>query len=132
MIILPTPFITFSEPILESLPQVFVILCLWGQNPQLIRGQSAAESIFFIATFASSILSAAKGLADFLLNGPCKLLPNDGLFGGMGKMGYIFLVINIAFTICGKGVTLGGVKDVYTVSLLIILLFPIIRYVYIT
>ena len=74
---------TFSEPILESLPQVFIILCLWRQNPQLISGQSASENIFFYATFASSVLSAAKGLADFLLNGPCKLLPNDGLFGGM-------------------------------------------------
>ena len=114
---------TFSEPILESLPQVFVILCLWGQNPQLIRGQSASEKFFFYATFGSSIISAAKGLANFLLNGPCKLLPNDGLFGGMGKMGYIFLVINIAFTICGKGLTLFGVKDVYTVSLLIIFLY---------
>ena len=109
---------TFSEPILESLPQVLVILCLWGQSPELIRGRSGLESIFFTATFASSVFSAAKGLTDFLLYGPCKLLPNDGLFGGMGKMGYIFLLINIAFTICGKGIYLGlGEKnDVYNVS----------------
>ena len=72
---------------MESLPQVFVILSLWGQNPELILGRNTSEAIFFIATFASSVLSAAKGMADFLLNGPCKLLPNDGLFGGMGKMG---------------------------------------------
>ena len=43
-------------------------------------------------------------------------------------MGYIFLLLNIAATICGKGVTLGSVKDVYTVSLLIIFLL----YIYIT
>ena len=90
---------------MESLPQVFVILCLWGQNPELIIGRNTSEAIFFIATFASSVLSAAKGMADFLLNGPCKLLPADGLFGGMGKMGYIFLLINIAFTLCAKGAT---------------------------
>ena len=114
---------SFSEPILESIPQVHIILCLWGQNPQLISGRNISERSLFIATFVSSVFSAAKGLGDFLLNGPCKLVPNDGLFGGMGKMGYIFLVINIAATICGKGLTLFGVKDVHTVSLLIIFLY---------
>ena len=101
---------------MESLPQVFVILCLWGQNPELIIGRNTSEAIFFIATFASSVLSAAKGVADFLLNGPCKLLPGDGLFGGMGKMGYIFLVMNIAITITGKGIFLIGISDKHAVS----------------
>ena len=101
---------------MESLPQVFVILCLWGQNPELIIGRNTSEAIFFIATFASSVLSAAKGVADFLLNGPCKLLPSDGLFGGMGKMGYIFLVMNIAITIFGKGIFLIGISDKHAVS----------------
>ena len=98
---------TFPEPVLESLPQVHIILCLWGQNPQLISGRNMSEISLFIATFVSSVFSASKGLGDFLLNGPCKLLPNDGLVGGMGKMGYIFLLINIAFTLCAKGISLG-------------------------
>ena len=68
------------------------------------------------------MFSAAKGLADFLLNGPCKLLPNDGLFGGMGKMGYIFVLINIATTICGKGISLSLVNNVHYVSLILILI----------
>ena len=101
---------------MESLPQVFVILCIWGQNPELITGRNTSEAIFFIGTFASSVLSAAKGMADFFLNGPCKLLPGDGLFGGMGKMGYIFLVINIAMTIFGKGIFLIGISDKHDVS----------------
>ena len=98
---------TFSEPILESLLQVCILWCLYSNNPnpQLLSGQNTTENVLFIATFSSSLFSAAKGLADFLLNGPCKLLPNDGLFGGMGKMGYIFLLINIAFTLCAKGAT---------------------------
>ena len=62
---------------------------------------------FFIATFASSVFSASKGIAGFLLHGPCKLVPTDGLFGGMGKLGFILLVLNIASTLCGKGVLLG-------------------------
>ena len=102
-----TPCMTFPEPVLESLPQVHIILCLWGQNPQLISGRNISERSLFIATFVSSVFSASKGLGDFLLNGPCKLLPNDGFFGGMGKMGYIFLLINIAFTLCAKGISLG-------------------------
>ena len=96
---------TFSEPILESLLQVCILWCLYSNNPnpQLLSGQNTTENVLFIATFSSSLFSAAKGLADFLLNGPCKLLPNDGLCGGMGKMGYIFLLINIALTLCAKG-----------------------------
>ena len=96
---------TFLEPILESLPQVSILYCLWYKNSQLLSGQNTTEEILFIATFSCSVFSATKGHADFLLNGPCKLLPNDGLFGGMGKMGYIFLLINIAFTLCAKGAT---------------------------
>ena len=106
----------FSEPILESLPQVLVLLCLWRKNPQLLSGQNTSEKIFFIATFSSSVFSAAKGFTDFLLNGPCKLLPNDGLFAGLGKMGYVFLLINIAITICAKGVNLGLSEDYYSAS----------------
>ena len=76
---------TFSEPILESLPQVSILLCLYYKKRLLLSGQNTTENILFVATFSSSVFSATKGLADFLLNGPCNLLPNDGLCGGIGK-----------------------------------------------
>ena len=91
--------------------QVHIILCLRMQNPDLFGGyveklNNSYESTLFWATFASSVFSASKGIADFLLNGPCKLVSREGLAGGMLKMGYIFLVINIIASICGKGTVL--------------------------
>ena len=111
---------TFSEPILESLPQVSILWCLYYKKPLLLSGQNTTENILFVATFSSSVFSATKGLADFLLNGPCKLLPNDGLCGGMGKMGYIFLLINIALTLCAKGATFESPISNQNVSLFLI------------
>ena len=61
---------------------------------------------FFWATFGSSVFSASKGIAGFLLNGPCTLIPMDGLFGGMGKMGFVLLVLNISCSMVAKGLLL--------------------------
>ena len=99
-----------AEPILEAVPQVLIIFILWGysgwESWELTSGRSKQEGVFFLASFTSSVFSASKGIAGFLLHGPCKIVPADGLFGGMGKLGFILLVINIASTLCGKGVLL--------------------------
>ena len=86
------------------------MLIIWGflgeQLTGSVFGVVSREAVFFLATFISSVFSASKGIAGFLLHGPCKLVPTDGLFGGMGKLGFILLVLNIASTLCGKGVLL--------------------------
>ena len=87
-----------------------IFLCLWALNPKLITGKYEfnpldSDSLFF-ATFATSVISASKGIASFLLDGPCKLVPKNGLFGGLGTMGFIFLCLNITFTLIGKGFNL--------------------------
>ena len=98
-----------SEPLIESVPQVHILICLWAQNPRLITGHwrfglyGIDPDPLFCATFVTSLISAAKGIASFLLEGPCKLVPKKGLFGGMGTMGYIFLCLNITSTLIGKG-----------------------------
>ena len=86
--------------------QVHILLCLRIQNPDLFGGFNSYEFTLFWATFTSSVFSASKGIADFLLNGPCKLVSREGLAGGMLKMGYIFLVFNIIASICSKGTVL--------------------------
>ena len=95
-----------SEPIIESVPQVHILLCLWALNPKLITGQKYFYfdfDSFFIATFATSIISASKGIASFLMDGPCKLVPKNGLFGGLGTLGFIFLCLSNISTSIGKG-----------------------------
>ena len=88
-------------------------------HPKLISGQPQiisitptfvplyAPDLLFVVTFLTSVFSASKGMADFLMNGPCKLIPNTGLFGGMGRMGYILLFVNISLTLFGKGMLIG-------------------------
>ena len=99
-----------SEPLIESVPQIHILLCLWAQNPKLITGQQyfgfAGIDPFFCATLVTSIISAAKGIVSFLLEGPCKLVPKKGLFGGLGTMGFIFLCLNITLILIGKGLML--------------------------
>ena len=101
-----------SEPIIESVPQVHILLCLWGLNPKLITGQLNFEIYdidpLFLATFATLLISASKGIASFLLDGPCKLVPNNGLLGGLGTMGFIFLYLSINLTLIGKGTMLAN------------------------
>ena len=90
------------------MPQVHIMLILWGiLGDHLSDSHNDRKFAFFLATFTSSVFSASKGIAGFLLHGPCKLVPTDGLFGGMGKLGFILLLLNIASTLCGKGVLLG-------------------------
>ena len=84
-----------------------IMFVLWGQN-LFHFDNSLKKEVFFWLTFASSVFSASKGIAGFLLYGPCKLVPTNGLFGGMGKLGFILLVLNIALTLCGKGAALFG------------------------
>ena len=102
---------------MESIPQVLILLCLSGQEPKLITGQEHFDgrtfNTFFFAKFSISVISAAKGIASFLLEGPCKLLSKKGLFGGMGTMGFFFLCLNITTTSLGKGFLLGATYGAY-------------------
>ena len=98
---------------LESIPQVLILLCLCGQEPKLISGHNyfynyTLLNTFFFATLFTSVISAAKGIASFLLEGPCKLLSKKGLSGGLGTMGFFFLYLNITSTLLGKGFLLAG------------------------
>ena len=95
---------------------MLILGMLWIFNPRLIAGQDKfgitiyAGSLahlqdtnpWFLATFFSSLFSAAKGIAEFVLHGPCKLLTKDGLFSGIGTFGFLLLTINIFCSIIGK------------------------------
>ena len=95
--------IIFSEPMLESIPQTHILLCLAGQNKSLIIGKDSAQ---FVVTFATSFLSAAFALSKFLKTGPCRLVPDVGRLGGFFERGFICLLVNVALTILIKGANL--------------------------
>ena len=91
-----------------------IVLCIWGLRSDLLfkdnYGYRRAEFFdsfeFLIFSYTLSVVSASKGLADFLLHGPCKLLPTNGKLDGMGTVGYLLLFLNIAATMVAKGITL--------------------------
>ena len=100
--------IIFSEPMLESIPQTHILLCLAGQNRSIIIGK---DSIQFWLTFATSFMSAAFALSKFLKTGPCRLIPDVGRLGGFLEKGFICLQVNVALTILIKGANLAAGLD---------------------
>ena len=93
----------FSEPFLESAPQLHILLCLWLQENKLIE---EGNQTFFIVTLATSIFSTSFGISKFLKSGPCRLVPNEGCLGGFGTLGFILLFLSVAFSLASKGILL--------------------------
>ena len=94
-----------TEPLLECVPQVHILLCVFLQNPEVVTD---GNELFFLATFGTSVLSASMGITNFLMQGRCSLLPQKGFLGGTGRVGYIMLLFNVCLTLVGKGIILGS------------------------
>ena len=85
----------FSEPFIESIIQVYILLALLFYKPKLITGEN--QTIFAI-TFSSSILSASLGISKFLLFGPCRISS-----GGYAQIRFFLIYGNVLFTLLAKG-----------------------------
>ena len=94
------------EPFLEAVPQIHVLLGLWVLEETITFGLSPK---LFIATFSSSVLTATLGIAKFLKVGPCRLVPDEGILGGHGNLGFLLIMVNIATTILSKGFLLPAI-----------------------
>ena len=70
----------FSEPLLESLPQVFILFTMYAIStniqPNLIQG---SDLTLFYLTLSSSLISCSFGVAQFLKIGPCRLYEGYGI-----------------------------------------------------
>ena len=107
-------FYYFSEPFIEAVPTVFILLLLMFRDEQSKRGKGfffGSEHVFFgliskdrmiYATFSISVITASLGISKFVKVGPCQFVPSDKWHCG------IFLVfLNVMATICAKGCVLG-------------------------
>ena len=85
----------FSEPLVESIPQLFVMFFIISNN---INGDTIAFDDFFWFSFVSSLFSSAFALAKLLKVGPCQVMPRD-------KFGITFLLIFFCntFGLMGRG-----------------------------
>ena len=66
-----------------------------------------SQRTVFLLTFSSSVFTAAFGIAKYLKMGPCRLIPNEGpSLGGYGQIGFLLIMVNVAFTLIAKGFAL--------------------------
>ena len=90
----------FAEPFLESMPQVYVLICLSVSNDIDLLPS-------FIFTLAISLLSGGFGITKFLMKGPCKIIPSEsGLLDGLVSLGFPTCFLTILSTLFGKGILL--------------------------
>ena len=83
-----------SEPFLESLPELFVQLCIW-------EAKLDVNSVQFWLSFSSSILSTVLAFGKFFKIGPCQLLPKKK-FG----FGFVLVSFSIISTLALKALVL--------------------------
>ena len=97
----------FSEPFLESVPQVHVLLVIatgsktYQWQSQINKGVIDIRDTFFLATFCTSIFSAAFGMTKLLKVGPCSIVPRNK-YG----LGFFLSFLSILFGLVGKGLLL--------------------------
>ena len=91
---IPSTSFIFSETFAETLPQLFVLVCLITSSI-IDDGNNTASPImsFYILKLLISALSSSFGMAKFLQLGPCQLIPQN-------KMGIGMLMITIT-NFCG-------------------------------
>ena len=80
------------------MPQVHILLVLYKQNDRvLFNGVDILDITLFYATTGLSIISASFGIANFLRNGPCRLIPDEGSLGS-----FLLLIINVGTALVSK------------------------------
>ena len=115
--------ITFiSEPLLEALPQVYILMYFYGVLYRTCKEQNDTKSrlclghildgdnnLFFL-TLMSSVFSAAFGITKFLKLGPCRFLPSKGFLGGYFTCSFALVMINVIINITGPPILLFGLE----------------------
>ena len=99
----------FSEPLLESLPQVLVLFNISINQPHLMQGssddyfftlfniqpfQGSSNTLFYVTLF-TSLISCCFGIAQFLKISPCRLYEGYGI-------GFVIVLFSTSFMIIYK------------------------------
>ena len=108
---------SFSEPFLEAVPQVMVMLCIaflsgisYGRNGRVygcVAQNCGIVSLnpwvdpWFFGTFCLSVFSASFGMTRFLKVGPMTLVPRNS-YG----LSFFVAFLLVAMAIVSKGATL--------------------------
>ena len=101
-----TFFLIFSEPFLESIPQVVIALMFQCHSgfTYLSDDYTSWSNMFptyFTLNLCVSLLSGSLGISKLLKVGPCRLVKYDGL-----NIAFIFIMLSNLACILGKGTLL--------------------------
>ena len=100
----------FSEPFLEAVPNVYILLTLYMRNRFAFIEGNTNFYIFdidnfsmFWTTFNISVFSASMGISKFLKVGPCQIVPSD-----KWHLGIFLVFISVVAMLISKGFVLAG------------------------
>ena len=71
------------------------------------------ETTLFLFSFCISLTCTIFGITKFLKVGPCRVVPNTGIFGGYGQLGFLLLLFNISSSMLVKMLLLVFLKMEY-------------------
>ena len=115
------------EPFLESAPSILILTVVFvhalesdgvkvrenRKNFMIVFGDGSAQGMaLFFTTYAVSIVAGSFGITKFLLNGPCRVMPEGGSFGGLCTGRFILAYFAIMFTSMGKSTLLALVTAI--------------------
>ena len=107
-------FFSFSEPFVESIPQVHILLVILmaslggpGKSSNYNNGVFDPRSGLFLPTFLTSIFSATFGMSKFLKVGPCPIVPRTS-YGLVFMLSFLSIICGLA----GKGMLLAIAVDI--------------------
>ena len=97
--------ITSLEAYLEAAPSVFVMFVAFATTHFDIENEKGliGESLFlFRTTFLMSLLTSSLGVTKYLLIGPCRIIPNNGLLNGMLTWKFFLTFFTVLFSFASK------------------------------
>jgi len=120
--------VSFIEPFVESIPQVFITIMIYfaaefSEPKSINAGIIDTKCNLFVFTFLSSIFSASFGMAKLLQAGPCRMVKLDS-YG----LSFLLIYLSALSGLMARGMNLGimvtgfnGIQDTmheYSQSLL--------------
>lgn len=104
--------IRLLQPYLESVPSLFVLFVaifssvnLPGSiavSPEYYDSLIGECIILFWTKLSVAFLTSSLTLSTYLLQGPCKVIPNNANLNGMVSWKYLMAFVSTLFSLCGK------------------------------
>ena len=127
MILISSSSIHVSEPFIEALPQLHLLLIIgvMSYNEERFIGVSTEKNATVVPrliwsgfglsesglTFLLSLASASFGVTKFIKAGPASIVRNDKWLDGFGTLTFMLINLNVSCILFTKGLIIGRLVD---------------------